>query len=55
LLAQKFKSQDEYTSILNKVKKVKAKLNEAKKLSDENKESDAIKIWKEIFRTWPIS
>lgn len=49
LLSQKFKSQDDYTSILNKVKKVKVKLNEAKKLYDEKKEIDAIKIWKEIF------
>ncbi len=49
LVSQKFKSNDDYNAIVNKIKKVKDKLNDAKKLRDENKGSDAIKIWKEIF------
>lgn len=47
--SSKFKSTTDYTAAINKVKKVKAKLNDAKKLYDHNKEADAIKIWKDIF------
>lgn len=47
--SRKFKSNDDYSTIVNKIKKVKVKLNDAKNLSDENKGADAIKIWKEIF------
>lgn len=49
LISQKFKSNDDYTASVNKIKKVKDKLNNAKKLYDENNEIEAIKIWKEIF------
>jgi hypothetical protein len=49
LLSIKFKSNDEYTKALNKVKKVKDKLNEAKEQYDNGKEDEAIKTWKEIF------
>lgn len=49
LLSMKFKSNDDYTSALNKIKKAKDKLNEAKNLYDENKEAEAIKIWKDVF------
>lgn len=45
----KFKSNEDYTAATNKINKVKEKLNEAKKLYDDNKEADAIKIWKAIF------
>ena len=49
LLSQKFKSNDDYTSALNKVRKAKDKLNEAKKKYDEGKECEAIEIWKDVF------
>lgn len=49
LLSSKFKSNEEYTKALNKVKKVKDKLNEARGQYDNNNEDEAIKIWKEIF------
>jgi Second Messenger Oligonucleotide or Dinucleotide Synthetase domain len=45
----KFKSYDDYTAALNKVKKVKGKLNDAKKKYDEGKEGEAIQIWKDVF------
>lgn len=49
LLSSKFKSNEDYTAAINKIKKVKTKLNDAKKLYDEGKEGDAILIWKDIF------
>jgi hypothetical protein len=49
LLSIKFKSNEDYLAALNKIKKVKDKLNDAKKLYDAGKEVDAIKIWKDIF------
>lgn len=44
-----FKSPQDYESAINKVKKVKQKLNDAKKLLDEKKEQDAVEIWSKIF------
>jgi hypothetical protein len=49
LLSNKFKSNDDYNKALNKVKKVKDKLNEAKEKYDDSKEDEAIQIWKDIF------
>lgn len=49
LISNKFKSNDDYTAAINKIKKVKTKLNDAKKLYDEDEEGEAILIWKEIF------
>jgi len=49
LQSQKFKSFDDYTKAAEKVKKVKDKLNDAKKKYDDGKEDDAIVIWKEVF------
>ncbi len=49
LSASKFKSSDDHTAATNKVKKVKTKLNDAKKLYDDGKGGEAMKIWKEIF------
>jgi hypothetical protein len=49
LQSSKFKSNDDHTAAINKIKRVKDKLNNAKKLSDEGKEGEAIKIWKDIF------
>jgi hypothetical protein len=45
----KFTSNDEYTKAVNKVKKVKDKLNDAKKKYDAGKEDEAIQLWKEVF------
>ena len=49
LLSIKFKSNDDYVAAINKIKKVKDKLNEARKLYDDKKEGEAILIWKAIF------
>jgi hypothetical protein len=49
LISGKFKSNNDYTASSNKIKKVKEKLNNAKKFYDENNEVEAVKIWKEIF------
>lgn len=49
LYSHKFKSNDQYTTAINRIKKVKDKLNEAKKLYDEGKEDEATQIWKDIF------
>lgn len=49
LQSNRFKSNDDYTAATNKISKVKEKLNEAKKLYDDKKEAEAIKIWKAIF------
>jgi hypothetical protein len=49
LQSAKFKSNNDYTASTNKIKKVKDKLNDAKKKYDEGKEAEAKKIWKEIF------
>lgn len=45
----KLKSNDDHTAATNKIKKVKDKLNDAKKKYDDGKESEAKKIWKEVF------
>lgn len=49
LVSNTFKSFDDYTAAKNKIKKVKDKFNEAKKLYDNGKESEAILMWKDIF------
>lgn len=49
LQSSKFKSYNDYTIATDKVKKVKTKLNEAKQKYDEDKEGEAIQIWKDIF------
>lgn len=49
LQSSKFKSYDDYTTSINRIKKVKDKLNEAKEKYDDGKEDDAIQIWKDIF------
>ena len=49
LRSNKFKSNDDYTTSINRIKKVKDKLNEAKEKYDNGKEDEAIRIWKEIF------
>ena len=56
MLSIKFKSNEDYTASINKIKKVKSKLNDAKKLYDDGKEDDAVIIWKEIFgKEFPIA
>lgn len=45
----KFKSNDDYTTSIKRIKKVRDKLNDAKKKYDEGKEDEAIQIWKDIF------
>ncbi|RXK59205.1 nucleotidyltransferase [Lacibacter luteus] len=47
--SSKFKSNDEYTKAINKVRRVKDKLNDALKKYEDNKEDEAIQIWKDIF------
>jgi Second Messenger Oligonucleotide or Dinucleotide Synthetase domain len=47
--SSKFKSQQQCTDATNIVKKVKEKLNEAKVHLDNSSQSEAIKIWKEVF------
>jgi hypothetical protein len=49
LYSHKFKSNDQYTTAINRIKKVKDKLIDAKKLYDDGKESEATQIWKDIF------
>jgi len=49
LLSNKFKSNDEYNTAANKLKKAKEKLNEAKEKYDDGKEDEAIQIWKNLF------
>jgi hypothetical protein len=49
LLSNKFKSNDDYTTSIKRIKKVKDKLNEAKEKYDDGKEDEAIQIWKDIF------
>jgi hypothetical protein len=49
LLSQKFKSNDAYDTTINRIKKVKDKLNDAKKKYDDGEEDDAIAIWNKIF------
>lgn len=55
LKKERFKSDDEYDKVKNKVGNVKRMLAEAKRLSDDNKVGYAKKIWKEIFgREFPV-
>lgn len=49
LISNTFKSNEDYNAAINKIKKVKDKLADAKKLYDDGNEGDAIKIWKDIF------
>jgi len=49
LQSNKFKSNDDYTTSINRIKKVKGKLNEAKEKYDDGKEDEAIQIWKDVF------
>lgn len=49
LHSNKFKSNDDYNTSINRIKKVKEKLNDAKKKYDEGKEDEAQQIWKDIF------
>lgn len=49
LSSQKFKSSEQYNTAIGRIRKVKEKLNEAKTLYDEGKETEATQIWKEIF------
>lgn len=49
LQSQKFRSDDEYQTVIKRVKKIKEKLNNAKTELDKGKEGEAIKIWKDIF------
>lgn len=49
LYSHKFKSNDQYLVALKRIKKVRDKLNDAKKLYDDGKESEATQIWKDIF------
>ncbi|HCN48180.1 MAG TPA: hypothetical protein DIT10_03670 [Chryseobacterium sp.] len=51
----KFKSYQEYEKFIKKINKVKDKLNEAFEFLEERKESDAKRIWKEVFeKEFPI-
>jgi hypothetical protein len=49
LNSNKFKSNDDYNTSINRVRKVKGKLTEAKEKYDDGKEDEAIQIWKDIF------
>lgn len=49
LYSIKFKSNDQYKTAINCIKKVKNKLNDAKKLYDDGKEYEAIQTWKDVF------
>jgi len=49
LQSSRFKNNQDYLDALARIKKVRDKLNEAKKLNDEGKIEDAIKIWKDVF------
>jgi len=51
----KFKSYDEYDKVKSKIRSVKDKLNDAKKLNDEMKVAEAKKIWKDVFgKEFPV-
>lgn len=49
LLSTKFKSNADYLSSVEHIKKVIKKLDEARAKCADGKESDAVQIWKEIF------
>lgn len=49
LASGKFKSYDQYTVSINRIKKVKDELNKAKKHYDDGEEVKARQIWKDIF------
>jgi len=49
LLSPKFKSNDDYLKAIEHIKKVIKKLKEAEDKCRENKEGEAIQIWKAIF------
>lgn len=51
LQSNKFRSNDEYETVIKRVRRVKEKLNNAKNELDKDKEGEAIKIWKDIFGT----
>lgn len=51
----KFKSYQEYEKFIKKINKTRDKLNEAFEFLEERKESDAKRIWKEVFeKEFPI-
>jgi hypothetical protein len=50
LLAHKFKSNDDYTKAVNKIRKVKDKLIDAHEKYESGDENNAITIWKDIFQ-----
>lgn len=45
----KFKSIEDHAAAINKIKKVKDKLNDAKRKNDAGSVGEALKTWKEIF------
>ncbi len=49
LQSHKFKSNEQYNTAINRIKKVKGKLNDAKERYDDGKENDVRQIWKDIF------
>jgi hypothetical protein len=49
LQSGRFKSNDEYSKVKERISKVKGMVQDAKKLLDDKKEGEAKKIWKEIF------
>ena len=49
LQSQKFKSDEDHSNAINKIRKVKDKLNDARAKYDNGKEDEAIQIWKEVF------
>ena len=49
LQEERFKSNNEYSKVKEKISKVKGKLQEAKKLLDDKREGEAKKVWKEVF------
>ncbi|BBQ06095.1 SMODS domain-containing nucleotidyltransferase [Elizabethkingia anophelis] len=55
LESDKFKSENEYDKFKKKLEKAKNQLNEAKQYLDDKNETEAKKIWKEVFgKEFPI-
>lgn len=55
LQSSRFKSYDEYDKVKKKIGAVKVSLTDAKKLNDDNKVGEAMKIWKGVFgREFPV-
>jgi len=49
LQSSKFKSNDDYTTAIKRIKKAKDNLNAAKAKYDEGKEDEAKQLWKDVF------